>query len=133
MKLRSPILLTAFALAGACASAFAASLESFTTLSEGKTIVVPIGQIEGVRFNDVCLKNEAHCEALKKYRNPEPIKPRLPSDAGSYPAKFCNSLGGTQLILTTPKQAGALFCVFQDLTMVDAGALLARDIKGKKR
>jgi putative hemolysin len=112
------------ALLSTCLSAGAAELETYKYVFQGKTVSVPIGKIDGIRYNDVCVHAQEKCEALHAYRaavKPAPSKSKTPWE--TYASDYCTQVGGTSLLMNNPKQAGALFCVFKDLSMVEARAL----------
>ncbi len=114
--------LVLLALLSAAAHARASGIETYTYLFRGKTTAVPVGEIEGVRVNDVCFKNAMTCQAMRAFHDKQPVVPSKSTDgAGDH----CKQAGGRPLLLTTPKYGGALFCVFQDLTMVDARAMFS--------
>jgi len=109
------------ALLSVVAYARADAIETYTYLFKGKTVSVPIGKIGDTRFNDVCINGQDHCEALQAYKSPAKKATHLGVE--TYASDYCALVGGTSLLLTSPRQSGALFCVFKDLSMVDARAL----------
>lgn len=113
------------ALLSVAAFAHASAFETYTYIYQGKTVSVPIGEIDGVRFNDVCLDRQKNCAAFKEFkktRRPSSSNPKE-KNAETAASDFCRSLSGMPLVLTSPRKAGSLFCVFQDLSMIDARAL----------
>ena len=124
MICRSNFIATIFlVLACAAVSVHAGLLEKYSYVFKGKLVSVPIGEFEGVRYNDVCLKAPDRCEALKNFRKPAQVKT---SDVETLSSDYCRVAGGSPLLLTSSRGGGSLFCVFKDLSMVDARALSAQ-------
>ena len=110
------------------ASATAGTLTPFTYVYRGKTITAQVGEKNGVRVNDICLERTA-CTALKVYRDKK-LKLRKVSQ-GNVAGSYCQAAGGTQLFLENEAKEEVLFCVFDDLTMLDAEALYRHHHPGK--
>src|SRR5580658_10442472 len=45
--------------------ATAQEFESYTYIYRGKTVVVPVGERDGIRLNDICLRDIKNCRALR--------------------------------------------------------------------
>ncbi len=107
-------------------------LEPYTYLYNGKTITAKIGESEGVRVNDVCLKDTTHCAALLAIHAPSRMAEVRKAKDGNFSGAYCELLKGTQIFLQGgQKQAEAQFCVFADLTLIDAKVLYQRHTLGK--
>jgi hypothetical protein len=117
------------------------ALEPYTYIYNGKTVTASIGKIDGVMVNDICIQlysttagaKAKTCQALQVLHGPSQIN-RLHSAKSSISGAYCTLLQGTPLSLTSTSQSGppqdghqqaenSLFCVFRDLTMIDAKAL----------
>jgi hypothetical protein len=104
----------------------------YTYLYGGRTITVPIQEHEGVRVNDICIKNLATCQALKILREPSRVNQIRHAQDANFSGAYCELLSGTQLYLHQDPHYEFQFCVFSDLTMLDAKILYERHTKGAK-
>jgi hypothetical protein len=92
-------------------------------------VTVPVAKLQGVLYNDVCVGHQDTCQALKIYRShPKTPMPKAKS-VETYVGEYCTFLGGAPLAMKSPKEHTAYFCVFDDLSMVDARALYSAHSK----
>ncbi len=119
--MKATCLLTLLVVIFSLCQAQAATFETYSYVFQKKKVSVPIGKVSDVRFNDLCVKDQEHCQALKAYLHP--VKKFKPHNRETYASDYCDSLGGAPLVLTGPGGGASLFCTFKDLTMVDARAL----------
>lgn len=107
--------------------------ETYRYTHAGQTINMPTERSakEKVVVNDICVKNEKSCEALKVFRGPAKIKSFTGDLPGNTAGTYCRHLGGTELF-TKKGEEDFLFCVFPDLTAIDGRALYMQHAGGKK-
>lgn len=107
------------------------ALTPYTYVYGGKTITAQIGETAGVRVNDICLNAKDKCLALKVLRKKSRVKEIHGAKSGDYTGAYCRLLEGTPLFLH--RESDEQFCVFDDLSMIDAKALYrAHQKRGKK-
>ncbi|MGZ3693463.1 MAG: DUF333 domain-containing protein [Bdellovibrionota bacterium] len=114
-----PLLLLLIPVLGFAEAAF----ENYSYLYAGKEIHAKVGEIKAVKVNDICLKDEKKCAALKIYHGPSKINSLKGTRQGNFAGAYCELLGGTQLFASKLKEEATQFCVFPDLTFIDAKAL----------
>jgi hypothetical protein len=117
---------------------FAAGATGFETYSyryAGKEIQSKVAEVDGVKVNDLCFTDQKKCGALKAYRGVSKFNSLKNVKQGNFAGAYCELLGGTQLFAARGKVATTQFCVFSDLTFIDAKALYEahnRKFGGKK-
>lgn len=130
MGIFSYFLLLAAALARA-----APPTEIYSYRYAGKAVEARVGEIDGLKVNDICLRDQAGCRALKVFKGPSKWRQLKSSKDGNATGAYCELLGGTQLLAKKAGEPGAQFCVFPDLSFIDARALYAKHagVKGGKQ
>ena len=100
-------------------------LAPYSYFYAGKTVTALIGQTtEGVAVNDLCLEKLQQCTALQVYRGKSAIAKIQKVKDGNFSGAYCEHFHGNQLYLHEKnKTSESQFCVFADLTMIDAKAL----------
>jgi len=98
--------------------------EVYTYQQGGKSVQVSIVEIGGLRMNDLCFNLGEKCQALKALKNPDSSKLKTPQ-LETWAANYCQNMGGSNLVLSSPRGSSSLFCLFQDLSMIDGRALVA--------
>ena len=114
--------------------AMSAANADYSYVYAGKTVTPLIGETEGVRVNDVCLKDLGRCHALQVFHGPSHVKEIHHSVDANFSGAYCELLHGTQLFVQnheSNRNGGSQiqFCVFTDLTMIDAKALYRSHMK----
>ncbi|MGE3260638.1 MAG: hypothetical protein AB7K68_02555 [Bacteriovoracia bacterium] len=124
-----------FLLLAAVFAVAAPATEIYSYRYAGKTVQARVGEVEGLKVNDICLRNHAGCRALKVFKGPSKWKQLKSSKAGNAPGAYCELLGGTQLLAKKAEEPAIQFCVFSDLSFIEARALYAKHarVKGGKR
>jgi hypothetical protein len=99
--------------------------------SQGKIIAMPTEIVKGARVNDLCAKDSKNCQALKVYRGRGKMQGFAGAKQGGFLGAYCERVGGTTLLAHAGEEAGTPFCLFDDLTAIDAGQLYRRHFGGR--
>ncbi|MDR3608420.1 MAG: hypothetical protein P4M08_13710 [Oligoflexia bacterium] len=102
-----------------------AEMTRYSYLFGGKNVTALVGKTkDGLRVNDVCLQRLQSCEALKIYQGKSRIAEIRKATPGNYAGAYCELLQGSQLFMHEENRTDdTQFCVFSDLTLIDAHAL----------
>jgi hypothetical protein len=111
-------------------AASAGEVIAYTYLYGGQTKTVQVGETEGIKVNDLCLKETATCAALTALHGASRIREIHHVEDSNFSGAYCELLKGTQLFLRPASSGEEQFCVFPDLTMIDAKALYRRHSSG---
>lgn len=110
----------------------AETMETYAYVYSGKTIQVRVGEAKGIKVNDKCLENQQSCAALATFQGPSKLGKLKGAKQGNAAGAYCELLGGTQLFAHKGESPNVQFCVFKDLTFIDAKALYKKHLKAKK-
>jgi hypothetical protein len=107
------------------ASAIAAGARPYSYLYQGRKVTLPVAaSTAGPLVNDLCLKRENECQALKVFQGKERIKELQHSLPGQAAAAYCQLLHGQALYARGDGDSSdTLFCVFPDLSLIDGNTL----------
>ncbi len=116
-------------------SSASVEFEKFSYWRSGKQIQVPIAEVDNVKVNDICANKQNKCIALKKLHQKSSLKKMRQAIPGNAAGSYCDFLSGTQLFMQRNGDGlKSQFCVFSDLTMVDAKDLYLRHYgEGRKK
>jgi hypothetical protein len=103
----------------------AAAFQNYSYLFHGNRIRMLVEKLpEGILANDICLKKGKGCRGLQVFHGPTTISRLSHALPGNAAGAYCELLKGSQLFAQAEgESANTLFCVFHDLSAIDARAL----------
>ncbi len=98
---------------------------------KNQTVHIPFEKKGEALFNDVCLKNESNCKALKIYNGKSVTTVAIPGKkedryAANPASTYCENTGGTPVSLISPQKDNQSFCTYQDHSIIRSWDLFRR-------